>query len=796
VNTYTLNDQTLPVIAGLTDGSFVVVWQSYDQDGPGTIGVYGQRYAASGTALGSEFRANNTTAYGQAYAAIAGLTDGSFVVVSCGQDVPNTIGVYGQRYSTLGSKLGNEFRVNTYTTGDQSTPAIAALIDGSFVVVWQSNIQDGSLNGIYGQRYAASGVPLGSEFRANTYTTYDQMFPAIAGLQDGSFVVIWWSLYQDGSGYGVYGQHYALGGAVLGSEFRVNTYTTGNQFYPAIMGLQDGSFVVVWTSNGQDGSDYDVYGQRYWAKLQIGNACDNNYTEEVNQPLSLQLAPLTYAIDLLNATLILQPPQSGNLTSSVNPINGTASYNPTLGRWDGTGDFADMDSLLRGLYFIPTFNYYQNVQINMTVTDDRGSSFTGNFILTGIRVDDAPFWVNNQLILNQGETRILTRNNIRVDDIDNHDSDIRITVNVLQNGRFEFTSRPGIATTSFTQQDIDANVVAFVHNGLTFAPSYAAIATDGELTTPISLATVDFNLRPNIVNNALVIHKPGDTSLLTNIQILAIDSNNLPYELTFTASDIKHGHFQLATKPSETIITFTQQDINDGQVQFIHDGSNNAPSYNLIVNDGRISSAPSEAIVTFNSNTNNKIPFTETTSFKSGISIGITVAGTLIGFAAWRYRHAQDGKRRRKQSIIANIIRTDLNLAGVHDFTSERGAQLLEAISSIINQLDKLEIDVIRMSQKEQENFAHKLAECLKPYVSHTPPKEILEGNLVTRPSRHLYYTKVKPLIKPNAGWLDTDEVKKSAGTIASQVKLNTVDEEVMTDTDGNNKSTLMQPLL
>ena len=38
--------------------------------------------------------------------------------------------------------------------------------------------QDGSGHGIYGQRYAADGTPVGSEFRVNTFTTDDQVFPS------------------------------------------------------------------------------------------------------------------------------------------------------------------------------------------------------------------------------------------------------------------------------------------------------------------------------------------------------------------------------------------------------------------------------------------------------------------------------------------------------------------------------------------------------------------------------------------------------------------------------------------
>ena len=122
--------------------------------------------------------------------------------------------------------------------------------------------QDGSGASVHGQRFDSAGAVAGSEFRVNTYTTSSQSRPAVAQASDGSFVVVWNSYGQDGSQYGVHGQRFDSAGAVAGSEFQVNTYTTAYQTRPAVAQASDGSFVVVWQSNGQDGSYIGVYGQR------------------------------------------------------------------------------------------------------------------------------------------------------------------------------------------------------------------------------------------------------------------------------------------------------------------------------------------------------------------------------------------------------------------------------------------------------------------------------------------------------------------------------------------------------
>ena len=166
--------------------------------------------------------------------------------------------------------VGGEFRANTYTTGEQGRPVVAVDAGGDFVVVWQSEYQDGSSYGVYARRYSAAGVPQGGEFRVNTFTTSIDQFPAVAMDAAGDFVVAWQSNPQDGSFYGVYAQAYRANGVPDGAEFLVNTYTTGYQENPAVAMDTAGDFVVAWESGsgffsvpGQDGSGYGVYAQRY-----------------------------------------------------------------------------------------------------------------------------------------------------------------------------------------------------------------------------------------------------------------------------------------------------------------------------------------------------------------------------------------------------------------------------------------------------------------------------------------------------------------------------------------------------
>ena len=263
INTTTANAQTAPSVSTLNDGGSVVVWVSAVQDGSGA-GIYGQRYDSNGGAAGTEFRINSTTANDQRFPVVAQLADGGFLVtwVSALQDGALG-GIYGQRYDGAGATVGSEFRVNTTTANDQDWTTATGLAGGGFVVSWMSRNQDSSGWGIYGQRFGDTGVKTGGEFRINGTTANQQQLPTLAALADGSFVALWSSYGQDGSGWGIYGQRYNDSGAAQGGEFLVNVVTTGNQWYPVVTGLADGGFVAAWSSYGQDGSGEGIFAQRF-----------------------------------------------------------------------------------------------------------------------------------------------------------------------------------------------------------------------------------------------------------------------------------------------------------------------------------------------------------------------------------------------------------------------------------------------------------------------------------------------------------------------------------------------------
>ena len=213
--------------------------------------------------IGQEFQVNTYTMYDQRWLSLASFNDSRFVVTwtSLGQDGDN-YGIYGQLFNADVSKNGLEFQVNTYTTSSQQTPSVASFSDGRFVVAWTSLNQDGDGWGIYGQLFAIDSVKNGSEFQVNTYTTSNQASPSVASLSEDQFIVTWASYQQDGSDNGIYGQLFNSNGSKNGSEFQINTWVYSWQSGPHLTSLKNGIIVVAWNSFGQDVSGtWGVYGQ-------------------------------------------------------------------------------------------------------------------------------------------------------------------------------------------------------------------------------------------------------------------------------------------------------------------------------------------------------------------------------------------------------------------------------------------------------------------------------------------------------------------------------------------------------
>ncbi|MDP2520270.1 calcium-binding protein [Shimia thalassica] len=202
-----------------------------------------------GSAVGEELRYTTDPA-------VVELSGGGFVIVWTSQDQDGDgQGVFAQRFDDLGNRVEEEFQVNSFTLFDQQDPAVTALPDGGFIVVWESDRQDGFEGGIYGQRFDAQGDRVGSEFLVSMETQADQSRPDIISFADGSSFVAWQSLSVTSTTEGeIFGRGFAPDGTPLSTEYQLNVMQDGDHHGVSLATLGQSSFAATWY-NHEDGQD-------------------------------------------------------------------------------------------------------------------------------------------------------------------------------------------------------------------------------------------------------------------------------------------------------------------------------------------------------------------------------------------------------------------------------------------------------------------------------------------------------------------------------------------------------------
>ncbi len=284
INTNTSNSQYSSDISILDNGNALVTWASYHLHS--STGkeheIFGQVIDSNGNTVGGEFQINTTVIGGQGQPSISKLSNGNLIVAWESAEVAHgtTFDIKAQILNSSGTKIGEEFLLNSTTSNDQSEPILVGLKKGGFVSVWQSNGQDGDGNGIYARIFDNNGIATTSEFRINTITSNEQIIPRLTGTNDGGFTVTWSSNLQDGSDYGVFARKFNSKGEAMSEEFQLNTTTSGLQKYADIITLENGDMMSTWISDGQDGDGYGIFAKRFsWNPINLIDTAINNLSK-------------------------------------------------------------------------------------------------------------------------------------------------------------------------------------------------------------------------------------------------------------------------------------------------------------------------------------------------------------------------------------------------------------------------------------------------------------------------------------------------------------------------------------
>jgi hypothetical protein len=281
VNSITAGDQQNARVAVLPGGGAVFAWQS--STGTGNR-IYVRFLNQSETFIGPEFPASETAVSHQSDATLAVLKDGSVVVVWAEDKRDgNMQGIFAQRFTAAGTRIGATFQVNTVTYLNQRTPAIAALSDGGFVIVFVSEEfrqRNTEYVDIAARIYNAQGVAVGQEFALNSESRICANPSVVATA--GGFRAAWSSrainapafissnvdgteTVRTQNGYSIESwdvstRIFNLQGVPAAVESIVNNTRKGDQFSPRMINYGSRE-LILWTSFGQDRSDEGIYGR-------------------------------------------------------------------------------------------------------------------------------------------------------------------------------------------------------------------------------------------------------------------------------------------------------------------------------------------------------------------------------------------------------------------------------------------------------------------------------------------------------------------------------------------------------
>jgi len=270
-----------PVLAVLADGSVVVAWSSYRQDGGYGYDVFARRFASQGEPLGNEVRVNATFGLGRRSAALAALPAGGFVVAwiserqtgvrnnvdSRGRPVANAgaplfaVNVVARTFDATGEPIGPEREVSE-PGAVAANPCLAALPDGRVLAAWtrRAPASDAAKFDVACRTIGALGDVETPERLVNASTYGDQYRPRLAISAHG-VLAVWTSMGQDGSWEGVFGRWINEAGEPVGDDIRINSQTGGGQVLPAVATGPDSGLLVAWSSN-LPRTGFELFAQR------------------------------------------------------------------------------------------------------------------------------------------------------------------------------------------------------------------------------------------------------------------------------------------------------------------------------------------------------------------------------------------------------------------------------------------------------------------------------------------------------------------------------------------------------
>lgn len=193
----------------------------------------------------------------------------------------------------------------------------------------------------------------------------------------------------------------------------------------------------------------------------------------------------------------------------------------------------------------------------------------------------------NYLPINQNQTFYLTSENLNVSGSNGSATDIIFSPVTIQYSYFSLVSDINFPISTFRQDQVNKNQIAFIPDGSSNEPSCILSVRDNQSSASGSFpCQIDFASYPHLDHAFLKINPPDSLQLTVN-NLEAFDDRVSPEQLYFKVSDIENDHFAYSNDFNKPISNFTQAEISAGKVYFIAI-SNRPPAFTVTVWNGRL----------------------------------------------------------------------------------------------------------------------------------------------------------------------------------------------------------------
>ncbi|MGH0133606.1 UNVERIFIED_CONTAM: hypothetical protein FKN15_053458 [Acipenser sinensis] len=366
--------------------------------------------------------------------------------------------------------------------------------------------------------------------------------------------------------------------------------------------------LIVYFHNGQEGVrdliKFDVTDginpliDRYFY-ITVGSI-DMIFPDVISKGVSLKEGGrVTLTTDLLSTSDLNSPDENLEFTITRAPVRGHLECTDTPGV--PISSFTQLQLAGNKVYYIHTSDDEVKMDsFEFEVTDGYNPVFR-TFRVSITDVDNKkPVVTVHDLVVTEGENKLITPFELTVEDRDTPDHFLRLTITqVPVHGRLLFNStRP---VTSFTKQDLNENLISYKHDG-TESPedSFSFTVTDGTHTDfyvfpdtifetrkpqmmKISIISVDNGVPQIIVNKGaptLRILTTGHLGfMITSKALKAEDKDSTQISLKFKITlGPEHGYLINMGKGNDSITEFSQADIDDMKICFVLREGDNATS--------------------------------------------------------------------------------------------------------------------------------------------------------------------------------------------------------------------------